>query len=465
MEHIPDLDGLDPRSAATLDDFALLLRRLHARAGKPSYRDLEKWAEKRRENDRTTALLPRTTISEALSGKRLTSREFIASFVQACGVPAGDSVREWLIALGRVAENHYVLSPLREPSEDASNPNANQFKVQVPSPTSPEIPAVSDQSNLTPSAWIFEPIAFSRPTNILQHTPHDAVESSKIVPPTIGGISKSARSSWRLPVDSSQSGIAADEAFLGDLVVRAASVVGPSNRCDEPASPRQDAYKLGRDPSGAYLIVAIADGISSGARADLGAIVATASAVAFLRQAIIDKIPLHKLPVQKLFTSAAQYMMASGGERGFGPEDISATLITAVIPTAPSPDGTRTAWFGWLADPSAWQRTSDSWQRIAGDTEMDSFENRLPRVLPFHPHQANGTTLTIPKGASIAMVTDGVGDAFEDVDGANRWFAERWENPPPLASFILDVSYEARGCGDDRTAVVVWCDQQTVVAG
>ena len=89
--------------------------------------------------------------------------------------------------------------------------------------------------------------------------------------------------------------------------------------------------------------------------------------------------------------------------------------------------------------------------------ESETFDNRLSTALPFHANSAHGSTFDLPPGATVAVVSDGIGDAFSDVENAQTWFAGRWQEPPPLASFILDVGYEARGCGDDRTAVVVWC--------
>ena len=60
-------------------------------------------------------------------------------------------------------------------------------------------------------------------------------------------------------------------------------------------------------------------------------------------------------------------------------------------------------------------------------------------------------------GSALAVLTDGVGDALTDIPHAASWFAERWQRPPSLASFLLDVDFDAAGQVDDRTAVVVWC--------
>ncbi|MEV6495002.1 protein phosphatase 2C domain-containing protein, partial [Actinoplanes sp. NPDC051633] len=84
---------------------------------------------------------------------------------------------------------------------------------------------------------------------------------------------------WLLPPHRSAPGIAADEAQVGDLSVRAASVVGPGHRCTEPVVARQDAYQLGRDRASRFLVVAVADGISASRHADRGATVAAQRSV------------------------------------------------------------------------------------------------------------------------------------------------------------------------------------------
>lgn len=108
MDHGPGLDDLDPTGAATLEELALLLRRLHTRAGKRTYRELEKWAEAQR------LVLARATISEVLRAKRLPSKQFMVTFVRACGVAPGETAQAWIAAWEKVAESHLVLNPPRE---------------------------------------------------------------------------------------------------------------------------------------------------------------------------------------------------------------------------------------------------------------------------------------------------------------------------------------------------------------
>ncbi|MEV4494040.1 tetratricopeptide repeat protein, partial [Micromonospora coxensis] len=92
-----------------MEEFSLLLRRLHVRAGKRPYRELEKWAQGEYAKGRREVRLTKQGISEALNGK-LPTKAFVKSFLEACGVP--DEHRPaWLQAWERVAEHHHVLNP------------------------------------------------------------------------------------------------------------------------------------------------------------------------------------------------------------------------------------------------------------------------------------------------------------------------------------------------------------------
>jgi hypothetical protein len=84
--------------------------------------------------------------------------------------------------------------------------------------------------------------------------------------------------------------------------------------------------------------------------------------------------------------------------------------------------------------------------------------NQVRYFLPHYPKQVRVVRRTLPRGATVTVVTDGIGDAFTDIPGGGRWFAERWRSPMPLESYLLDVGYHASGQLDDRTAVTVWCE-------
>ncbi len=264
--------------------------------------------------------------------------------------------------------------------------------------------------------------------------------------------------SWCLPAEPSQPGLAADEVRLGDLDVRAASVIGPDHRCGEPATARQDAYRLGRDAKRRHLVVAVADGMSAAARSDIGATVAVRAAVDLVRKELDEGKRAGDIDFGELFTTVAKHVAGAAGQLGCSPDDVLTALIVVVCPTGPTRgDGARTVLVASLADVSCWLRLDGGWRRLTGAEKHGLDRNALDAFLPHHPRQVVVKPVDVPMAGAFAVVTDGVGDVIADSTAGARWFADRWSAPPPLASFVLDVNFEAPGQLDDRTAVVVWC--------
>ncbi|MGH3864894.1 MAG: protein phosphatase 2C domain-containing protein [Pseudonocardiaceae bacterium] len=281
-------------------------------------------------------------------------------------------------------------------------------------------------------------------------------------PPVFDGTPRAALLPWLLPTEPGQPGIAADEARLGSLDVRAVSLIGSSHRCEEPATARQDAYRLGRDATGRHLVIAVADGLSDSRRSDLGATVAARCAVDIVRQEL-DHSAAPDIQWPEVFRLTAGTVTGAAKQRGLSPMEVCTALIVAIVPAEPdNRDGGRRVWFASLADVSAWERSESGWRMLAGDPKEDVLDrNAVRHFLPHHPDKVTVVRQDIPPGATITIVSDGVGDALTDVPGASEWFARRWRTPPPLSSFLLDVAYEARGQLDDRTAVTVWCGGRT----
>ena len=273
---------------------------------------------------------------------------------------------------------------------------------------------------------------------------------------------------WILPARPAQSGVAADEAKVGEVSVRAASVVGPGHRCDEPAAPRQDAYRLGRDRDGRWLVVAVADGISGSAHSELGAAVAAEAAVDVICDRLSRSSDLGHLAATDVFSTVAVRMASVARARMIEPRDTSSVLIATVI-EASAPTGTRRGmWVGWVGDVSAWVLANGAWAMLAGDdkAERDGMaSNVVNAYLPADPQAAQERLFDVAGGSTLAFVTDGVGDALARIPKANAYFAERWSQPPTVTSFLNDVCYEAKGFQDDRTAVVVWTPPSLVLQG
>jgi len=279
-------------------------------------------------------------------------------------------------------------------------------------------------------------------------------------PPRFGSSGAAAnRCPWLLPRTPAPAAVQADEAMVGGLHVRAASVVGPGHRCQEPAAPRQDAYRLGRDPGGRFLIVAVADGLSSGARSELGADVAVRHVVDTVCAALQADPAADRLDVRAVFSGAAVAMNAAAEGNGLVPEDLSAVLAVAVVDSRPDEAGDHLLWVGWIGDASVWTLCGREWTVIAGDPKIkiDGIaSNAVAACLPQHPDEATQSLFRVGGGAAIAVVTDGVGDALAQIPEANAYLAEHWARPPALGALLNDVCFDARQHLDDRTAVVLW---------
>ncbi|MFA1543436.1 protein phosphatase 2C domain-containing protein [Actinomadura monticuli] len=272
-------------------------------------------------------------------------------------------------------------------------------------------------------------------------------------PRPLGTSGAAHRRPWLLPPEPGPSGITADVAQVGGLQVRAASIVGPGHRCDEPVAPRQDAYRIAVDRSRRHLVVAIADGMSDSTHSHMGANVATAALVRHLWSEAAGAPADAR--VREWFVSAARQMVGAARQRGLDPEAVRAAVLAAAVDLDPAADGARRARVWSIADVGAWMRESSSWRQVAGEVRGGYDPSRLSTFLPHHPHPA-GASFHLEPGAVLALTTDGIGDALEHMD-LGAWFARRWARPPHVSDFVDDVGFEAKGELDDRTAVVVWC--------
>lgn len=280
-------------------------------------------------------------------------------------------------------------------------------------------------------------------------------------PPVLEGGTRAGRSPWRLPIGQAQSGIAADAAQLGDLEVRAASVIGPGHRCCEPATARQDAYALMQAHSGSHLIVAVADGLSSSASSEIGARVAVSAAARFLHRELEVSPDLEHLSAGPLFREVAGEMVGTGRNRAIDDRALCSLLIVAVIPAIAQRDGSRRVWTAQVGDVSLWLHGRDGWSQRTGKSKAGLDRNMVDAVLPFNYEQVVAGFVNVQHGQGIAVMTDGLGDTLSAVATAKPLFSERWARPPHLARFVSDLCFDAPGQNDDRTAVVVWCGQRT----
>ncbi|MDI2129827.1 protein phosphatase 2C domain-containing protein [Yinghuangia seranimata] len=283
------------------------------------------------------------------------------------------------------------------------------------------------------------------------------VPSSPADFPVISRRSRAARQPWLLPDAPGPSGIAADQASLGGLEVLAASVVGSGHR--GRGLPRQDAYRIGRDDAGRHLVLAVADGMSDSAHSDVGATVAVTALVAGLREEVrrFAGLPAGRLAREhpdNVFLSAAGQVNGVARQRGWSPDEVRSVAVAAVIAAEPDADGGRAAVLGAVGDASAWLLGDGRWHQVLGRPKAGMDANRVAAFLPYTTRAAVEAEVRLLPGDVLVLATDGVGEALEAFPG---WFARRWQQPPPVGAFMLDVGFEQEQFQDDRTAVAVWC--------
>jgi serine/threonine protein phosphatase PrpC len=276
-------------------------------------------------------------------------------------------------------------------------------------------------------------------------------------PPVFSAVSTAGQAPWHLPVSAAPNGLAADAARLGDLEVRAASMVGAGHRCQEPAGPRQDAYALGRTPDGQFLVIAVADGVSQSPRSDLGARVAVSAATRELVE-MLSAGGITAIDKARLYNAVAGEMLGTGRNRGLPDEDICSILIVAVIPAVSRGDGMRQIWTSWIGDVSLWVHHDGILQRLTGREKTGLDRNTLTAVLPFNPDWAEELRFNLEPSDRVAILTDGLSDSLSGIPEAAEFFARQWAGSVPHpAAFLHSLCYDGPGQTDDRTAVVVWC--------
>lgn len=262
---------------------------------------------------------------------------------------------------------------------------------------------------------------------------------------------------WRLPARPAHSGLVADQATIGDLEVRGASVVGPGHRVGGTVGkPRQDAYRLGCDSVGEHVIAALADGMSDSEHSDAGAGVAVAALVGAFRKELDQRGAVDFLGAEEAFLAAARQMYNAAQQRGWNPEnDVRSVALTAVVPTRAGADGFRRVLLSGIGDTSAWKLCGDRWTLLLGGKEHGYDEGRVHHFLPNTPRQVRTTEVWLRDGEVLVLATDGLGDILR-VPSAAHWFAEQWAAPVSALGLLWQVGYEEAQYNDDRTAVVLW---------
>ncbi|MET8848670.1 protein phosphatase 2C domain-containing protein [Amycolatopsis sp. NPDC004625] len=276
--------------------------------------------------------------------------------------------------------------------------------------------------------------------------------------PTIGAVERRPHAA-RLPSAAgwSSAGIALDAGRAGPYWVSAGSVVGRGHAW--AGSTRQDSYALAFSEGGSSLVLAVADGLGSRSRSQLGARhLAAAVAREFVTAEQEPAAPDDEVLLLEAITRA-QNELTEVWAPAYGVADTRALACTLAVVVLPADLGTR---------PVLAARVGDSTVFTATDAESEPFE----AVFPLGDGPINLVSASLPAAgfrddieirhldpaafSKLILCTDGVADDVYESPGVRAWLARRWQRPCTERWMLESLGYARAGSQDDRTAVVVW---------
>ena len=268
---------------------------------------------------------------------------------------------------------------------------------------------------------------------------------------------------------------ALDFLTVGSLEVRACSSRGWSHRYK--GTPRQDAYSI--LVSDDVLVVAVADGVSEG---DYSQVAADTAARASVKLAANDIAKNGAVDWSLLARRVSLRIVEEAEYRQIAPSaapetdinervravrsKMSTTLIAAVLKRSSTHLGVEAEISVVAGDSAAYQilSGSDVLTPVGGGKELGgSISSTSVKPLP-GPANPESATVYLQPGEMLVLGTDGLGDPAGD--GSNdfgRELANRWQTPPTIDQFLLDINVYRRSFDDDRTAVAIWLRPDVVL--
>ncbi|NGY58094.1 protein phosphatase 2C domain-containing protein [Lentzea sp. NEAU-D13] len=253
--------------------------------------------------------------------------------------------------------------------------------------------------------------------------------------------------------------------------VRAASVRGLAHRAY--GRVRQDEYGFRRTADGRYLVICVADGVSSGELSHKAAMLVTRWGTKWLT-GLLDRTEPADLQWGQFVRGVATQIEKYGRKLLRGREDIDAekcdlrdvahklatTVLYAVVDLR-AVDGAHTAHVVTVGDTSAWVlREGGRWepQEAVKNDGAEVFSASV-HALPLPPAtDPVPVRTTIRAGEALVLMTDGIGDPLGQGTGpVGRFLADVWARPPASGvEFAAQIGFARKSFDDDRTVVAVW---------
>ena len=266
---------------------------------------------------------------------------------------------------------------------------------------------------------------------------------------------------------------------IGHIRVAAASVRGMSHHAHR--QNRQDAYSVGPTQDEKWLVIVIADGVSSGKLSEIAADVAAESGVKETLAHLDSGVALADIPwseISRNMARAVRDRARTVAARSFKTEDgqpldpaelsdrdlckVMATTAE-ILAVAAEPGESGSHQFarvvvagdgsGFVLDPDL------GWRALSiGKEPDDTPVSHAVRPLPMENLSAPSVqTGEIEPGQALVCVTDGYGQQM--VDGSTAFASylfSRLREPLDSPQYLHAVSYINNSANDDRTIVTVW---------
>jgi serine/threonine protein phosphatase PrpC len=245
----------------------------------------------------------------------------------------------------------------------------------------------------------------------------------------------------------------ADGGSVFGFTVRAASVRGLQKRF--VGGPRQDDLCLGVQSATGTLIAAVADGVSSAPRADLGAALAVRYAIA----AVARHLDEGAIDWSNVFEQAAWALVSEAERAGEKPGALATTLLVAAV-SASDRDEVEVQ-VAAVGDSPAFGLRGRNYRPIVGESEReDDLIGGSVAALPLDAAEARTESCALEPGDVLLLCTDGV--ALPLAGGAGelgRTFARELVKAPDVVDFARLLDFSRSTYDDDRTLVAVWAPE------
>lgn len=252
-----------------------------------------------------------------------------------------------------------------------------------------------------------------------------------------------------------------------ELELRAASIRGLSHQYY--GTVRQDEFAYLVTGNGRWLVLAVADGLSSARYSHRAAEIVCADGCRRVARQLAER-DLAELDWQALFTGLGDTVVARASEEldlvdppvEAVAEQMAATALFAVVDLVPTDTGGHRAHVMSLGDTSAWLLRPDRpvpWEPLqavknAGGAVASSATAAVPAV----PRTVGPPVVTeLCPGDALVLMSDGVGDPLGGGTGeVGAFLADAWRAVPEPLTFAAQVGFRRRSYDDDRTVLAVW---------